>query len=676
MIGKLTATASAFILLSAFNSSAPTDTMHLGVDIKSMDVKVIPANDFYMYANGNWVKNNPVPADEAHWGSFDELQQENQNKIKLIFEEVAKDKQAANGTARQKLRDFYNTALDTLAIEQQGFKPAQPLFDMVNQMKSKSDLTHTIAELYKNGIGNTFVFYVHRDLKKSDQNVCYLRQGGFQLPDRDYYLKDDDQSKKIKEEYIKHIAAMFSLKGDKEGEIKAKSILKIETAMAEVSKSRVELRDQEKNYNKWTIQQLQSAAPAINWTEFFTEIEAGKVDNLIMGQPAFFERLNKMITDNTLEEWKAYLQWKVITSSASFLSSKFVKEDFHFYNTVLNGQTEMKPRWKDVVDVSDNSLGEIVGQVYVEKYFSPKSKERVKSMVSNILSVYRQRIENLDWMSAETKKKAQEKLSRFNTKLGYPDKWKDYSTLKITTESYFENFLACSRFGFKYMVSKLGKPVDKSEWNLLPHTVNAYYDPTLNEIVFPAAIMQPPFFYPEADDAVNYGAIGAVIGHEITHGFDDQGSKYDGTGNLNNWWTEEDRTKFNAKTKLLVEQFTKYEALPNVFVNGELTLGENIADLGGLNVAYNAYQLSMKGKTKEVLAGFSAEQRFFLAFGQVWKGNYKDEYLRKMVLTNVHSPGNFRAVGAPSNMTEFYEAFNVKQGDKMYRDDAIRAKIW
>lgn len=676
MIGKLTATASAVILLSAFNGSEPNDTMHLGVDIKSMDVKVSPANDFYMYANGNWVRNNPVPADEARWGSFDELQQQNQDKIKLIFEEVAKDKQAANGTARQKLRDFYNTAMDTLTIEQQGFKPAQPLFDVVNQMKTKSDLTKTIAELQKNGIGNTFVFYVHRDLKKSDQNVCYLRQGGFQLPDRDYYLKDDEQSKKIKEEYIKHINNMFTLKGDKEGEIKAKAILKIETAMADVSKSRVELRDQEKNYNKWTVQQLQTAAPTINWTEFFTVIGAGKVDNLVMGQPAFFEKLNKMVNDNTLEEWKAYLQWKVLTSSATFLSSKFVKEDFNFYNTVLNGQTEMKPRWKEVVDVSDNSLGEIVGQVYVEKYFSAKSKERVKNMVTNILSVYRQRIENLDWMSAETKKKALDKLSRFNTKLGYPDKWKDYSTLSINTESYYANFLACSRFGFKDMVSKLGKPVDKTEWNLLPHTVNAYYDPTLNEIVFPAAIMQPPFFYPDADDAVNYGAIGAVIGHEITHGFDDQGSKYDGTGNLNNWWTEEDRTKFNAKTKLLVEQFAKYEALPGVFVNGELTLGENIADLGGLNVAYNAYQLSMKGKTKEVLAGFTAEQRFFLAFGQVWKGNFKDEYLRKMVLTNVHSPGNFRAVGAPSNMTEFYEAFNVKQGDKMYRDDAIRAKIW
>ncbi len=676
MISKITVTTAAVFLLSAFAGPEIPESAKLGIDLKSMDKTINPREDFYMYANGTWVKNNPVPADEARWGSFDELQQKNQDKIKMIFDEVALDKNAATGTARQKMRDFYVTAMDTLAIEKQGIKPAQKYFDMVNSVKSNADITKVVAQLYTNGIGSCFVFYVHRDLKKSDQNVCYLRQGGFQLPDRDYYLKDDERSKGIRDEYVKHIKAMYKLKGDANPDAKAAAILKIETAMAEISKPRVELRDQEKNYNKWTAQELQSAVSNFNWKEFFTVTGAGNVESMIVGQPAFFERFNKMMDEYSIDEWKSYLDWKILTGAATFLSNDFVQEDFRFYNTILNGQTEMKPRWKEVIDVADGSLGEIVGQVYVEKYFSAKSKEKVNEMVKNMMAVYRQRIENLDWMSADTRKKALEKLSRFNTKLGYPDKWKDYSTLSIGRESYLENSLACNRWGFKFMMNKLGKPVDKSEWGMLPHTVNAYYDPTLNEIVFPAAIMQPPFFYPDADDAVNYGAIGAVIGHEITHGFDDQGSKYDGTGNLNNWWTDEDRTKFNAKTQLLVEQFNKYEALPGVFVNGELTLGENIADLGGLSVAYNAYQLSMKGKQKETIAGLTPEQRLFLAFGQVWKGNFKDEYLRKMVLTNVHSPGNFRAIGAPSNMTEFYEAFGVKAGDKMYRDDNVRAKIW
>jgi putative endopeptidase len=676
MLIKSIITTSAVILLSAFIGTDPFDTNRLGVDLKSMDKSVKPSDDFYMYANGNWVRNNPVPADEARWGSFDILQQENQNKIWLIFDEVAKDKMAAPGSARQKMRDFYLTAMDTLTIEKQGLKPAQPLFYKVSSMKSKSELSAVVSELYKNGIGSSFTFFVHRDLKKSDNNICYLRQGGFQLPDRDYYLKDDDRSKKIKEEYIKHMVNMFQLKGDKDATQKANSVLKIETAMAEVSKPRVELRDQEKNYNKWTMAVLKTTVQEFKWEEFFTKVGAGKVDEMVVGQPLFFEKFNKMIVEYSLGDWKAYLEWKVLTSTAPFLSSNLVKEDFRFFNTVLNGQEEMKPRWKDVLDVSDGSLGEIVGQVYVEKYFSEKSKERVKNMVNNMLSVYRQRIENLDWMSAETKKKALEKLSLFNTKLGYPDKWKDYSSLTISRESYLSNYLACARFGFNDMVSKLGKPVDKKEWNMLPHTVNAYYDPTLNEIVFPAAIMQPPFFYPEADDAVNYGSIGAVIGHEITHGFDDQGARYDGKGNLSNWWSEDDKEKFKAKTKILVEQFGKYEALPGLFVNGELTLGENIADLGGLSVAYAALELSQKGKTKEVLADFTPEQRFFLSFAQVWKGNFKEEYLRKMILTNVHSPGNFRAIAAPSNMTEFYEAFGVKPGDKMYHDDAERAKIW
>jgi len=395
-----------------------------------------------------------------------------------------------------------------------------------------------------------------------------------------------------------------------------------------------------------------------------------------INQPAFFARLGELIAVTPLNIHKAYLKMNVIRGSAGQLSSAFVNENFNFNGKVLNGTTAMRPRWKRVVGACDDALGEIVGQLYVEKYFSQTSKDKVEKMVANILLVYKTRIEQLDWMSPETKAKALAKLAKFNTKLGYPKNWRDYSKLTIGTESYAANVMNASKFDFDFMMSKLGKPIDKDEWQMLPHQVNAYYDPTLNEIVFPAAIMQPPFFYPEADDAVNYGAIGAVIGHEITHGFDDQGSKYDGDGNLNDWWTDADRTKFDEKAKVLIDQFNKYEALPGSFVNGELTIGENIADLGVLNTAYNAYQISLNGKPSATIDGFTGDQRFFLAFSQVWRVNFKEEYLRKMLLTDVHAPGPFRSIATPSNMTEFYKAFNVVSGDSMFREPSQRAKIW
>ncbi len=676
MLRKLIMLLTAAVLFSAFILLPGDKTKNAGIEISSMDKTVNPKDDFYRYANGTWIKNNPVPAEEARWGSFDELKKQNDNKLKAIFENIAQESSAPTGSNHQKLRDFYLSAMDTITINKQGINPVKDELEMINAINSNDGLMNAVAELQRNGIGTMFSFYVTRDIKKSDQYISYIGQGGYHLPDKDYYLKDDDKSKKIREEYKKHIVKMFSLMKEQNTDAKADKVIAMETAFAKVCKSRVELRDQEKNYFKYSVADLQTMTPDMNWNLYFKKEGAASIENLVVRQPEFFKALNGFFNQYSFDDWKTYLTWHLINNTSNFLSSDFEKEDFYFNDGVLNGVSQMKPRWKDVLASADANIGEIVGEAYVEKYFSAESKQRVQQMVNYILQVYQIRIQNLDWMSAETKKKALEKLSKFNTKFGYTDKWKDYSKLEIKRDAYATNVMRCSRFLFDYNVSKLGKPVDKTEWQMLPHQINAYYEPTLNEIVFPAAIMQPPFFYADADDAVNYGAIGAVIGHEISHGFDDQGSKYDGNGNLNNWWTDEDRSRFNERTHKIIEQFNQYEALPGVNVNGQLTLGENIADLGGLNVSYQAYMLSLKGKPKETINGFTPEQRFFLAFAQVWKSNFKDEYLRKMVMTNPHAPGPFRAIAAPSNMPEFYQAFDVKVGDKMYRDENVRAKIW
>ena len=652
------------------------DSKLLGIDKKAIDSKVSPRQDFYNYANGTWLANNPVPSDLPRWGSFDALAEENRTKIRTVIESAAADKKAMAGSNQKKLGDFYNTAMDTVKIEKQGYAPIKGELTAIDNIKSNDDLMKALAHLHQIGFGGYFGFYVYRDIKHSERNICYLTQGGTGLPDRDYYLKDDDRSKNIRNDYVKHIENMLRLVGDKDASANAKSILDMETAIATICKPRVDLRDDEANYNISSIEAFVSENPTINWNLFFKQLNVGPTIPMSVNQPAFFTRIAEIMAATPLNVQKAYMKMNVIRGSAGQLSSAFVNENFNFNGKILNGTTTMRPRWKRVVGACDDALGEIVGQLYVEKYFSQTSKDKVEKMVANILLVYKTRIEQLDWMSPETKTKALDKLAKFNTKLGYPKNWRDYSKLTIGTESYAANMMNASKFEFDFMMSKLGKPIDKDEWQMLPHQVNAYYDPTLNEIVFPAAIMQPPFFYPEADDAVNYGAIGAVIGHEITHGFDDQGSKYDGDGNLNDWWTDADRTKFDEKAKVLIDQFNKYEALPGSFVNGELTIGENIADLGGLNTAYNAYQISLNGKPAATIDGFTGDQRFFLAFSQVWRVNFKEEYLRKMLLTDVHAPGPFRSIATPSNMTEFYKAFNVVSGDSMFREPSQRAKIW
>jgi putative endopeptidase len=661
----------------ALSAAFMADTTPLkGIDYAAIDKTVKPNDDFYHFASGTWLKNNPVPADQSRWGSFDVLADENNKKIRTVIEEVAKDKSAAKGTLRQKLRDFYNLAMDSAKADAQGISMIKGDIDRINNITSKNDLLICMAEMTAKGVDNVFGFYVSRDLKNSSKNVLYLTQSGLGLPDRDYYLKDDERNVSIRKSYVEHMTNMLNLLSYEESKKIAESILSLETKIANISMSRVEMRDEEKTYNPKSTSELLSLSPSIDWQLYMKTNRIPVPETIIVNQLDYFKGLSDIYESTDLSIWKNYMVWKYISGCAGQLSSDFVNESFNFNGKILNGTQVMRPRWKRAVGACDGSIGEIVGQLYIQKYFSPDLKVKVSAMVKNILATYKVRITKLDWMSDSTKTKALEKLAKFNTKLGYPDKWRDYSKLEIKDDAYVLNVQRAEAFGYRDMIDKLGKPVDKSEWAMLPHQVNAYYDPTLNEIVFPAAIMQPPFYYPGADDATNYGALGAVIGHEITHGFDDQGSKYDGNGNMMDWWGEKDKVQFEDRAKTLIECFNKFEALPGAFVNGELTIGENIADLGGLSTAYYALQMANEGKKPVSIQGFTEEQRFFLAFAQVWKQNIKDEMLRKRLLTDVHSPANFRVLGTLSNMTEFYKAFGVKEGDKMYRGNSERAKIW
>lgn len=666
---------SSLIFVFAFTTKI-SDSGLKSVDIKALDKSKLPADDFYGYANGTWEKNNPIPSTESIWGSFSELNEKNRELLKKIIEEAAADKNALKGSVKQMVGDYYSLAMDTLKLEREGIQPINEDLEKIQSIKNTDGIMEVVAHLQSKGVGVLFGFYVHQDLKKSDEYIPYLSQGGLGLPDRDYYIKTDEESKKIRSEYEKHINALFQLSAVKTSQKASSAVMKIETELANASMTNVELRDEEKLYNKLIFEFLPIKYEGINFNSYFNKLNVRIHQTIIVSQPDFFSKIEEMFKNVPLEEWKIYLSWCLLNDAADKLNAALEKQNFKFYGTVLQGTKEMKPRWKRMIGSTNAALGEAVGQLYVEKAFSPESKRRVNVMVDNLLLAYKERIQNLEWMSDETKKKALVKLASFTRKLGYPDKWKDYSSLEITRESYYKNYAAAQNFEFKRMINKLGKPIDKTEWGMSPQTVNAYYNPSLNEIVFPAGIMQPPFFYPDAEDAVNYGAMGSVIGHEITHGFDDQGSKYDENGNMKDWWTEEDRTKFNQLTTKLVNQINTYKVLDDMSINGELTLGENIADLGGLTISYYAYLKSVQGKKKEVIDGLTPEQRFFIGWAQAWRVSYRKEALRQQVLTNVHAPGNIRAVVSPSNLKEFYEAFNVKEGNKMYRPETERVKIW
>ncbi len=657
-------------------SSAAKNT---GIDIANIDSTAKPTDDFYQFVNGTWIKNNAIPESESRWGSFNELEKLNKAKLLTILQDASADKTAKAGSNTQKIGDFFSVAMDSVKLNKDAITPLNDEFAAIENVKTSEDLIKEVAHLHTIGVGAMFGGYIGQDPKISSQYVTQLGQGGISLPDRDYYTNKDERTLGIQKAYKSHLVNMFVLLGDKKdvAEKNAKTVYDIETNFAKSSMTNIEMRDPVIQYNKKSFKLLAEMTPNFNWQTYFEAIGLKAVDTVIVAQPEFFKQFNASLKSVSINDWKTYLRWGLIDGMASKLSDNFVNEHFDFYGKKLLGIPALKPRWKRALEATDGSLGDALGQIFVEKHFTQESKNRVGEMVKNLIAAYRVRIASRDWMSEETKKAANLKLDKVMLKLGYPDKWKDYSTLDIKRDSYVQNYMRANVYSFKEMVDKLGKPVDRTEWGMTTPTINAYYNPSMNEIVFPAGIMQPVFFNPDADDAVNYGSMGAIIGHELTHGFDDQGAQFDADGNLKNWWTEKDKSNFKMKTDILVSQFNNYIAIDSMHVRGELTLGENIADLGGLTISYYAFKKSLEGKpAPEKIDGFTAEQRFFLAWAQGWRGNMRAEYLKNMVQTNPHSPGNFRVNGPPSNMQEFYDAFGVKEGDKMYRPKAERAEIW
>jgi len=657
--------------------SAAESTLPSGIDRSNFDTSVRPNDDFFQFVNGNWVKNNPIPPEYSRWGAFGKLHDDNLIALREIVENLQKQA-ALLDENRRKIRDFYATAMDQTKLDQQGAKPLAPELEKIAKINGRDELITSLGYLHTHGVSGLFSFSVSQDEKQSDQYVAHLRQGGLGLPERDYYLSDSEEQKKTRELYHQHVANMLSILGDstESASAGADAVLAIETKLAEASRTPVQLRDREAQYNKKSLAQLSALTPNLNWRLYLAAIGVSDVSQVIVGQPEFFTRVNELLAAVPMDQWRAYLRWHLIHSTAEYLSSPFEKENFRFYSEVMRGTKQMQPRWKRSIATIDTLMGEALGKLYVEKYFSPTAKKRMDELVKNILDVYRERIQSRPWMSEQTKQQALAKLAMFTPKIGYPDKWRDYSALQISDDSYVQNVLRAEAFRTRYNLSKLGKPVDRTEWHMTPPTVNAYYNSGMNEIVFPAGILQPPFFNAEADDAVNYGAIGSVIGHEITHGFDDQGSRSDGAGNLKNWWTDEDRKNFTALTDKVVKQYSERVVVGDMHINGRLTLGENLADLGGITISYAAYQKSLHGKPAPVIDGFTGPQRFFIGFAQVWRDSAREAELRLRLRTDPHSPARFRVLVPLANIPAFYEAFNLKPGDKMYRPPEERVEVW
>lgn len=647
-----------------------------GFDTANLDKTCKPCDDFYRFAMGGWMKANPIPPEYSIWGSFSQLADRNQKNVREILEAAAESK-AAEGTNEQKIGDFYSSCMDTTAIDAAGAKPIEPELTLIAAVQTLADLEAETARLHKQGVGVLFRFNSTQDAKDSSQVIGAASQGGLGLPEREYYLKQDEKSQKLREDYVKHVANMFALLGDSADvtAAEAATVVKIETALAAASMKNTDLRDPDKTYHKMTLAELKVLTPGFSWESYFKAVGHPELKEINVGQPDFFKALNAQLTATSIADWKSYLRWHLVNSAAPGLAEKFVNEDFDFRGKTLTGAKEIQPRWKRCVQSTDRNLGEALGQAYVQKYFPASAKARALEMVHNLLAALRDDLGTLPWMGPETRAQATAKLEAFAVKIGYTDKWRDYTALKIDRRSYAENLVRASEFDFARRLTKIGKPVDRTEWGMTPPTVNAYNNSSMNEIVFPAGIMQPPFYDPNADDAVNYGGMGAVIGHEITHGFDDHGSKFDGKGNLKDWWTPEDLNNFQSRAKCVSDQFDGYVVDGDLHENGKLVLGESIADLGGLAIAYAAYEKSLEGKPRPPdRDGFTPEQRFFLGWAQVWGANERLEYARLMANTNPHPLGRFRANGPLSNMAEFAKAFGCKHGEAMVREQAC--KIW
>ncbi len=645
-------------------------------DKSGMDTTVSPGDNFFLYANGKWLKNTVIPASETGAGSFVNLANGNIKDLHQILINVSA-KNNAPGSKEQKVADLYKSGMDTVAIEKLGYQPVKPTLAKISAVKNYTELIYLAADSYKEGEGDLLGLSVSPDDRNSNKNIAHFYQTGINLPNRDYYFKTDSASQKIRNEYVKYIAKLFALTGVDAATAteKAAGILKLETAIAQSHLTPVELRDPVKNYNKFAVGDFQKQLPDIDLTDVFNRMGL-KTDTILVGQPGYYRALDSLLKTQPIAIWKDKLAFDALNDAAGSLSKDFRDANFNFSGRILNGQRQQKERWKQMITTIDGGLGELLGQLYVERYFTTAAKQRMLALVNNLQAVYKQRIENVDWMSPETKKQALEKLAAFTKKIGYPDKWKNYDDVIISKDAYYQNLLSIAKHDYNEQLRRVNQPVDKSEWGLTPPTVNAYYNPLFNEVVFPAGILQFPFFDKDADDAINYGAIGAAIGHEMTHGFDDQGRQYDKDGNLRDWWTPADAEKFKARVQVVIDQYNKFPVLNDLHVNGSLTQGENIADIGGLAIAYQAFKNTPQGKSNVKIDGLTPDQRFFLSFAQVWRMKNRDERARMLINIDPHSPGMYRVNGVLSNMPAFYKAFNIKPGDKMYRDEKDRVKIW
>ncbi len=666
------------LLLSCGRPAQPSASKDiLASDI---DTTLSPAVDFFHYANGAWLKANPIPASERGWGVGNLVREEIYKQLRSVCEDAAANTTSPRGSNTQKIGDFYSTAMDTAKIESLGVSPLRDQFEKINSITDIRGLIDEVGVLQMNNVGPLFSAFVIQDEKNSNVYAYHLWQGGLGLPNRDYYFNTDERTKNIRNEYIKHVAAMLKLSGEDETSARRHSdaIMKLETRLAKASRKLEDLRDPYRNYNKMSVAQLDRLSPTVNWKAFLPAMSINGVDSVIVGQPEFYREVEQTLRTVALDDWKAYLRWNLVSDFASTLDSTIDNEHFHFYSTILSGVKEQRPRWKRTLDAEERAIGDMLGQLYVARYVPSSMKQRYEQLVNNIFAAYAERIKRLDWMSETTKEKALTKLQSVTKKVCYPDKWKDYSALQLDRTSYCANQMRARRWEYMYYANRLGKPVDRTEWEMTPQTYNAYYNPSNNEIVLPAAgLLIPGLPDSLADDAFIYGYAGAsTIGHEVTHGFDDEGRQFDAQGNLRNWWTKEDEQKFNARAKLMIDQFNSYVVLDSLHVNGKASLGENIADLGGVVIGYDAFKKTKEGQSDTLINGLTPDQRFFLAYGFSWLGHIRDAALARQVMTDVHSPQFLRVNGPLSDVPAFYSAFRVKPGDPMWRPDSLRVKIW
>lgn len=648
------------------------------IELSNMDLSVNPGDDFFRFANGGWLQSNPIPDEYSRYGSFEQLREANDKQLQALIAQISDDQHAAPGSNRQKIRDFFNSAMDTTSIEKNGIEPLRPFFEQINNLSSKDELAEAFAFFHQRGSRPLFGLSASQDRMNTEMMIANLGQGGLGMSDRDYYLKDDARSLEIRSAYETLIETIFNLAGYQANQaIEARhTIMAMETRLAEASMDRIERRNPYATYNKKTLEELQGIVPSFNWLNYFDGLGVS-IEELNVSQPLFFAEAEKLINDFDLDAWKTYLTWNLLRSSASYLPSDFDNASFEFYGRVMSGQTAQQERWRRAIGNLSRTMGEAVGQEYVSVHFPPQAKERMIDLVDHLRKAFAQRIDQLEWMSEVTKEQAHEKLGRMNVKIGYPDKWIDYTPLEITDQPYVLNAMAGSLFNTRRNLEKIGKPVDRDEWFMSPQTVNAYYSPTMNEIVFPAGILQPPFFYLDGDDAVNFGAIGVVIGHEMTHGFDDQGRQYAADGNLRDWWTADDAERFVELSQVLVDQYNNYVMLDSLTINGRLSLGENIADLGGVTISYQAFQnkLDESGRPGPI-NGFTPEQRFFISYAQVWRNNIRDRELMRQINEGPHSPGEARVNGIVYNLEAFYRAFDIHPEAARFIAPENRAEIW